>query len=156
TIEAKVWFKKESWDYFWPPQRIPDFGNGELAYDVHITGTLAPPAEIRVLTDITHTYVGDLYFTIWSPDEKPQALTYGNGGGGDNFTNTEFRDDAALPIYSGSAPFTGPFQPQTLFSRIADRITTCNGRWVFELEDRAYGDGGYLNKLKFLILPRHK
>jgi hypothetical protein len=45
--------------------------------------------------NITHTYVGDLTIKLISPLGESRILFYKHGGGGDNFVNTTFDDNAS-------------------------------------------------------------
>ena len=66
----------------------------------------------RVLINLTHTWVGDVAIFLVSPTGIVLELTSGNGGFGDNWTNTEFRDDATEFIVNGTPPYTGAFRPE--------------------------------------------
>ena len=62
----------------------------------------------QVALDITHTWDSDLDISLIAPDGITIIdLSSDNGGSGDNYTATIFREDAVTPITSGSAPFTG-------------------------------------------------
>jgi len=61
--------------------------------------------------DITHTFDGDLDIKLIAPSGTELFLAEGIGGSGDNFTGTVFMDGND-PINTGSAPFTGTYQPQ--------------------------------------------
>ena len=61
--------------------------------------------------NVTHTWDSDLNVFLIAPNGARIELTTGNGGGGDNYTNTVFDDEAATLISAGAAPFTGSFRP---------------------------------------------
>ena len=73
---------------------------GFRVYDLDVT-----------IGQITHTFDGDLVIALTSPAGTTVTLANRNGGGGDNFTNTVFDDEAATSLASGAAPFTGSFMP---------------------------------------------
>src|SRR5262249_49914967 len=62
--------------------------------------------------DITFPVDSALTATLISPSNKRTLLFSGVGGGGQNFSNTTFDDQAATPIQNGGAPFFSRFQPQ--------------------------------------------
>ena len=70
-------------------------------------------------------------------------LSTDNGGTGENFTNTRFDDEAATPITSGSAPFTGSFQPEGSLATLDGKAA--NGTWTLRIYDDAGSDTGTLN-----------
>ncbi|MEP0265759.1 proprotein convertase P-domain-containing protein [Dokdonia sp.] len=108
-------------------------------------GTIGVDADIdNVTLDIFHTFDGDLDITLISPVGTMLDLTSDNGGAGDSFTMTEFRDGAPN-ITTGAAPFTGMFQPEGgTFAATFDGEST-TGNWVLSVTDDAGGDQGTLN-----------
>jgi subtilisin-like proprotein convertase family protein len=100
--------------------------------------------DVNVTIDVTHTWDGDLDITLTSPVNTIVELSTGNGGSGDNYTNTVFDMDGANgPITGGTSPFTGSFIPE-------GDLSTFNGQdplgdWTLTITDTANGDGGQLN-----------
>jgi len=90
---------------------------------------------------VIHTWDGDMNFTL-----AHLAATVGIisavGGSGDNFIGTYLNDSATTPIASGTAPFTGNFQPSAALSAFNNNPT--NGTWILHIQDNAGGDTGYL------------
>jgi gliding motility-associated-like protein len=84
--------------------------------------------------DIETDYDGDIQIFLQAPSGEMLELTTGNGGSGDNFINTCFTPSAATPINSGSAPFTGEFQPEGDWSILngADMV----GSWTLLVGDQ--------------------
>ncbi len=113
-----------------------------------ITSTLTVPdsypiADLNVVLDITHTYDADLDVFLIAPDGTRVPLFNDVGGSGDNFVNTILDDQAATPIASASAPFTGRFRPQ---GRLADlNRKDVHGVWTLEITDDRSSDRGKLN-----------
>lgn len=66
----------------------------------------------NVTIDLIHTFDGDLGIFLISPTGEALELSTGNGGGGDNYTNTIFTDNAAMYITQGAAPFSGEWRPE--------------------------------------------
>jgi len=91
---------------------------------------------------VTHTYDGDVLLTLIGPNGTRVTLANHRGSGGDNFTNTVFDDQAATPIASGTAPFTGSYRPDTALSALNG--IAANGSWKLEAQDTASGDTGTL------------
>ena len=59
---------------------------------------------------VTHTFDGDLEFTLSSPTVAGTVVFGDCGGGGNNFTNTVISDQGVAPNCGAGAPFTGTFQ----------------------------------------------
>ena len=80
----------------------------------------APSCGAAVLASVnvnfTHTWTGDLdIFLRNQTTNQIIALSTANGGGGDNFSNTRFCDNAACTsVTGGAAPFSGTFRPEGL------------------------------------------
>ena len=100
-------------------------------------------SDVNVTVNIQHTWVGDLEIVLVAPDTTTEVQLFNQtGGSDDDFVNTIFDDQAATPIASGTAPFTGSFQP------VGD-LSTFNGMsslgdWTLRITDNADGDGGQL------------
>ena len=95
---------------------------------------------ITVTVNITHTFVGDLTLLLTSPAGTTVVLANEVGGGGDNYINTVFDNDATTPITSGSAPFTGTFQPEGDLSAFMGEAS--GGIWTLNVADNAGADTG--------------
>ncbi len=87
--------------------------------------------ELRIETDITHTWVGDLRVSLVSPKGTRVHLHEGTGGDADNLIKTF--DQTSTP---GLATLTG--EPAA-------------GAWVLEVSDRAAKDTGKLNRWRLVI-----
>ena len=67
------------------------------------------------------------------------------GGGGENFVDTDFDEQAGRSIVTGTAPFTGTFRPE-------GRLTNFNGEdprgtWTLEIVDVVPGFEGWLDSV---------
>ena len=91
-----------------------------------------------VLLNLTHTWDSDLNLYLTSPSGATIELSTGNGGSGDNYTNTLF-STSGPSITTGTAPFTGTFQPEQPFSNLTG---PADGLWVFRIRDVVGGDVG--------------
>ena len=71
------------------------------------------------------------------------------GGGGDNFSQTIFDQQAGTSVVGSSAPFTGSFVPEgNLNSLIGESL---DGTWTLSITDDAGGDNGTFNQ--WCLLP---
>lgn len=88
----------------------------------------------NVTIDITHTYTGDLGIFIISPGGDILELTSGNGGTGNNFTNTVFTDNTTPFITSGVAPYTGIWRPEGRQQSLTTPYSNANplGTYTFD------------------------
>ncbi len=99
------------------------------------------------ITNLTHTFDGDLEITIFAPGNAASLFLSNNrGGSGNNFINTVFMD-GGTPIASGSAPFSGTFAPEVGGSFAAVNATgvAADGDWRLEILDLFGGDSGNMN-----------
>ncbi|MGB0304877.1 MAG: proprotein convertase P-domain-containing protein, partial [Flavobacteriaceae bacterium] len=98
----------------------------------------------NVTIDVSHTWDADLSINLVSPSGTVLNLSEFNGGSGDNYTNTVFVDGGA-PISSGSAPFTGSFEPEG--GTFADTFVgeEVNGTWSLAICDDFSFDLGAVN-----------
>ncbi len=110
---------------------VVNFAADDVIYDVNVT------------INLNHTYDGDLDIYLEGPDGTRVELSTDNGGTGENFIDTVFDDDAATSIETGTAPFTGSFQPEGSLADF-DGMSSM-GDWTLEITDDAGGDGGTLN-----------
>ncbi len=146
------------------PQAITDNGcatGAGISSSITISGQPNVPIQssrIAVKVNITHPYVGDLKIYLFPPSLNVLTLANGNGGNGDNFTNTIFTDQAPSSINAGGAPFTGQYKPiggaaacnipntaVSDFSSIGFGSILPNGTWTLKIYDAAGGDVGVLN-----------
>jgi subtilisin-like proprotein convertase family protein len=110
----------------------------------------------NVTLDITHTWSGDLFITLESPGGTVLTLTENNGGSGDNYSVTVFKDDDGTDypnITAGSPPFNGTFNPEggelnTVFSG-----SQVNGNWTLTVVDEVGGDSGFLTAWSITLSP---
>ena len=132
--------------------RIPPSGTGgtgDPAQDLttstlNVAGGLAGEvvADLSVTLAIRHTFTGDLILTLVSPSGTRVLLSSQNGGGGQDYFTTTFRDSAATSITNGNAPFNGTFRPQSGLSNFDGEDP--NGNWRLEINDTLGVDIGTL------------
>ncbi|MHC4633992.1 MAG: M4 family metallopeptidase [Planctomycetota bacterium] len=106
--------------------------------------------DVNVKLNITHTWDSDLEVFLIAPDETRVELFTGVGSGGDNFFDTILDDEATTAIISGSAPFTGSYQPEGNLSELCG--TSVAGIWMLEITDTyPPSDDGVLNSWSLII-----
>lgn len=98
--------------------------------------------DLTVTVNLTHTYDADLSLTLISPSGHRIRLASNVGGAGDNFLGTVFDDAADSPVDSGTAPFTGRFQPQDPLALLQGE--NADGIWTLEITDATAWDTGTL------------
>ena len=99
-------------------------------------------SDVDVTLNISHTWDEDLGVYLVAPSGTRVELFTGVGSSFDNFTNTELDDEAATPITSGGAPFSGSWQPEGFLSDFDGQDP--NGTWTLEISDNFAGDQGAL------------
>lgn len=122
------------------PVNIVD--NTEVFSPIVVSGAPSPISSIVVEVDIEHTFVSDLDLIVIAPDGTEVLLASAVGGGGNNFTDTVFADDADVSIVDGSAPFTGTFRPQQPLAGLLG--ANPEGTWQLSVEDFATFDEGQI------------
>ena len=127
----------------------------ELNLTVDVTGIGVLGAALvldQIDLDIAHTWSGDVVVTLIAPDGTTLIdVTSGNGGGGDNYVGTQFRDDATTPITAGAAPFAGVFNPEQPLSTFNG--VDADGTWTLNFCDSANGDIGTFNSWSINFAP---
>ena len=91
---------------------------------------------LSVCINIETDWCSDLNISLRSPAGTVIDLSSGNGGSGDNYTNTCFTPSAPTAITTGTAPFTGNFRPEGNWNLLSS--TQINGNWQLVVTD-AFG-----------------
>jgi subtilisin-like proprotein convertase family protein len=89
--------------------------------------------DVNVTVGISHTSDQDLVLTLVAPDGTQILLANRRGGKGDNYSGTVFDDQAATPIGSGTAPFTGSYRPEWPLSVLNGKDAL--GTWQLWVDD---------------------
>ena len=100
-------------------------------------------SDVNVTVDITHSWNDDLDVWLISPQGTRVELFTDVGGSSDNFRDTTLDDQAANAITSGTAPFTGAFQPEGSLATLNGELAA--GTWTLEISDDFTVEGGSLN-----------
>jgi gliding motility-associated-like protein len=89
-----------------------------------------------VCIDLNSDWDSDLNIFLRAPSGQILELSTGNGGSDDNYTSTCFSPRAGNPINSGTAPFTGEWQPEGSWNDL--RGARIEGNWALLITD-AFG-----------------
>ncbi len=122
------------------PKAIPDNNATGITSSLTVAGNANTVTDVNVTMSATHTWDGDLTFTLITPSAVNVSLSAGHGGSGDNYTNTVFDDSAATAISAGAPPFTGSFRPDAALTAAAG--IPANGTWLLKAVDSAAADTG--------------
>lgn len=112
-----------------------------------VTSTITVPEsgsilDVNVTLHIDHTWDEDLDVFLISPTGTRIELFTDVGGSGYDFRGTTLDDEAADPITSGSAPFTGSYRPEGSLADLDGE--TLSGIWTLEITDDHKWDVGAL------------
>ncbi|MBW2939124.1 proprotein convertase P-domain-containing protein, partial [Aureisphaera sp. CAU 1614] len=135
-------------------------GTAQFIVNVPLTGTIGVDYEIDnlTITNMTHTFDGDLDISLIAPSGEIMLLAGGNGGSGDNYIGTVFNNNANPCIESGAVPFTGTWEPEggltvnaegdcttnQIFATVFNGVNV-NGNWILNVLDNFSGDSGFMN-----------
>ncbi|MHC4499840.1 MAG: proprotein convertase P-domain-containing protein, partial [Planctomycetota bacterium] len=130
------------------PKVIPD--DTTVTSTISVSGLRVSTTHVTViLEDIVHGSDSDLDVFLVGPTGTRVELFTGVGGSGANFIQTVLDDDATSQIVSGSAPFTGQYQPESVLGELESENP--NGTWKLEITDTATGNAGTLNHWSITI-----
>ena len=127
---------------------IPDQGQVLSTINVPDSVTIG---DVNVTLNINHTRDQDLDVFLISPGGTRIELMTDVGGGGDNFIGTTLDDEAATPITSGSAPFSGTYQPEGSLSAVDGE--DAQGNWTLEVNDDKRRETGTLISWELEVTP---
>jgi subtilisin-like proprotein convertase family protein len=125
------------------PLPVPSSGTSGTMVSTLTVPTGGTILDVEVTVDITHTFVGDLDISITSPQGITVQLFDQHGGPGSSIGLTTFSDAATTPIFLGSAPFNGAFQPFQPLTAVDGG--EASGTWTLDIVDNFGGDSGTLN-----------
>jgi subtilisin-like proprotein convertase family protein len=108
--------------------------------------------DITVRVNVTHELNADLQFELLSPSGQVIRLMNQFDASGQNFTNTDFNDGAALTLAASpdTGPYTGTYRPvQSLLTAVQG--ANPGGNWSLRITDLAALDTGVLNSFSIII-----
>lgn len=131
---------------------IPDSGGGDVSSTFTFAGCNGI-SDVNIGVQATHSWVGDLIFTVQSPGgtsvaviDRPGVPASGAGCSGDNI-DAILDDQAATPVEDECAMATptidGTFIPNNALSAFNGEDS--NGTWMITVSDNASGDTGTLD-----------
>lgn len=133
------------------PLSIPD---DDLVTGVSSTINVSAASDVvssvSVQLSIMHTYVSDLNIYLTSPTGTQIILSEGQGADGENYINTVFGGSIWPSITTGTAPFTGYYQPQESMNLFTGELAT--GVWTLEVIDGFVGDIGTIEDWSLIIV----
>jgi len=132
------------------PVGIPDNNTVGATSSLTVAGMSGAIAQVSITFNITHTYDSDLSGYLIGPDGTQITLFSHVGGSGHNFTNTTLSDSATTSISTGSAPFSGTYQPSPgALASFAGKSAL--GKWQFWVVDSVALDVGTINSWSLAI-----
>ena len=126
----------------WMDDAVIEIGDHFTIYDLDVGITL------------THTKVFDLQIFVQSPAGTSLCLNMYNFDEffeGEDYEDTIFDDEAALPIEEGQPPFTGRFRPRSPAKLSVFDGQDNFGQWKLQIYDAYYYDTGTLESFEVMI-----
>ncbi len=108
--------------------------------------------KVLVQLNINYPTDGTLYIHLQAPNGANIVLSNQRGGSGANFQNTQFDAEAAVPIASGQAPFTGSYRPDGSLAGLNG--LNAAGTWKLWIEDRGGASSGTLTGWSLTFIPQ--
>jgi len=127
-----------------------------------VSGITNPIVKVTVSLFVTHTFDGDLSFTLFAPNGTSVDLSSNNGVSGDNYgagcgseaLRTTFDDSASTSITAGTPPYTNTYRPESPLSAFYGLSGgDVNGPWTLRVHDGAVGDQGNLKCWSLFLTP---
>jgi len=108
--------------------------------------------DVTLNLNITDANDSTLSAVLIAPNGTQVALFSNVGGTGQNFTSTVFDDAAISSIASGSAPFTGTYQPSGELSSLLG--SNASGTWTLQILNNSMNVSGVLVNWSLNITPQ--
>lgn len=123
---------------------IPDGLPTGVGSTIEVVNSTALASEIYSITinSLTHEWVSDLMLVLIAPNGSEVTLASYVGMDGDNFIGTTFKMGAVLNINTGTAPFTGEYNPSQSFYTLTG---SAQGIWILKVIDEYTGFAGTLD-----------
>lgn len=143
---------------------VPDNSPAGLTNSLIVTDIPAGAqiTAVRVVLNMTHTYVSDMVINLKAPNGKILNLFNRKGGSGDNLVNTIISSTSTTAIPSSGAPFTNTYRPDAAIgvgptgfvsdaTSFNDLFAMGNGTWTLGMKDMFSGDPGVLTSWSIII-----
>ncbi|MFK8010879.1 MAG: proprotein convertase P-domain-containing protein [Marinicellaceae bacterium] len=154
VVSSTFSFDTPSFVCFSTPSAIPDDSAAGLTTTINF-GSAGNITNLLVTTDVSHTYVGDLIFSLEHENtgttvelmNRPGRINNGFGCGSDN-VNTVF-DDSSINVVEDQCNGTPPaIGPDSLPDEALSNFDGLNaiGNWNLTISDNANDDTGDLNE----------
>lgn len=132
------------------PVNIPDNDDSGAIASIDISDVNIV-IDVDVKVSISHTYDTDLVIYLIGPDDTAVLLVSRRptDGGGVNFTDTVFDDQATTPISTVSFaqnPYTGSYVPEQPLAAFAGKVVS--GTWRLRVVDAASVDVGTIDEFE--------
>jgi subtilisin-like proprotein convertase family protein len=129
------------------PLPIPDSPAPAVSSTIVIGGAGTYLLDVDLTTTITHTFNGDLEFTLTSPAGTTVLVSRNRGGANDNvFNGTLWNDQASAPISEAVFANLVTETPLTVESALGAFVgEDPNGTWTLAIVDEAALDTGTVN-----------
>jgi len=127
---------------------IPDNNNQGISTTIDIPDNF-DISNLRVMLNITHSFIGDLEIILTHPDNETIYLTQATGREGQNLLDVLFDDNASKNFLTAIPPFSDayrPFEPLATFNNLNSK-----GEWTLTVADKAAEDIGFLNNWNILF-----
>ena len=111
-------------------------------------------ADVTLSLSITDASDSTLTAELIAPNGTSVALFSNVGDHGQNFTSTVLDDAALSSITSGTAPFTGSYQPTGSFSSLVG--SNASGTWTLQIQNSSQSLTGVLLNWSLNITPQIK
>ncbi len=131
-------------DYNGPGVQLPDNNARGVDFPFQVSGFDGAIGKVKVSVFADKsTYIGDLVFTLISPDGTRTILSANVGGTNTTFGSgpgdaqrCTFDDSASTPISDAQPPYAGTYKPQQPLSRFNGKAgTKANGTWILNVAD---------------------
>lgn len=131
------------------PKSIPDNVTTGVTSSLLVSGGTTTISKVKVALSITHTYDGDLQIYLVSAAGTTVGLSVNNGGGGNDYSNTVFDDNATTLITDGTPSFAGVYKPEGILSALNGQ--DANGIWKLLVNDDSPLDVGRIEAWSITI-----
>jgi uncharacterized repeat protein (TIGR01451 family) len=145
------------------PLAIPDNNPAGVPATVEVVGVPSPLTNVQVQINVQHTWVGDLIFTLTSPQgtvvtllDRPGVPATGSGCNNNN-VNVLFADGQPDPeeICTGNTFDDWPVSDAAPVTPLADlNGEDGNGTWTLTVSDNALADTGALVDWELILSPQ--